>query len=131
MIRVSLAHANVEHLEHEIEPRRPHETLYDFTVRAMHETTLEVRALRALLDAHALALSAERAAVARQTTLLLVGQSIVAGAGAAVVYGPETLSQGCVVTLLVALITGFAGELLHGFATSLDRLHARLTRWWQ
>ncbi len=57
MIRVTLADGTAELIEREIEPRRPGETLYDFMLRSAHETSLEARALRALLDAHVASLA--------------------------------------------------------------------------
>jgi hypothetical protein len=131
MIRVTLANGTSELLEREIEPRRPDETLYDFMLRSAHEATLEARALRALLDAHMTGLRAERAAVMRQRRTLLLGQSIVAGVIAAALFRPDTLGDGCIMVLPVAVFTTAAGLALARIAPWLDQRLMRAVRWWR
>lgn len=129
MIRVTLANGTSELLDREIEPRRPGETLYDFMLRSAHEATLEVRALRALLDAHIAGLKAERAAVARQRRMLLSGQSVVAGVVAAALFRPDTLGDGLIMVLPVAVFSAAAGLVLVRVAPWLDRGLVNLMRW--
>ena len=132
MIRVTLADGASEYLEREIKPRRADETLYDFMLRAAHETTLEARTLRALLDAHATALASERASVVRQRRMLLVGQSIIAASISVALVRPDTLRDALTLGLPIAVTTAFSGLLFARRTKGLDRLLVRLTRrWWR
>lgn len=131
MIRVPLVDGASEYPEREIEPRRPHESLYDFMRRAAHETTLEVLALRARLDAHATALASERASVVRQKRMLFLGQSVIAAFTCVALERPDTLGDALVLGLPVAVITASVGLILAHSTESLDRLLVRLTRRWR
>ncbi len=131
MIRVTLADGASEYLGREIEPRRAHETLYDFMLRATHETTLDVRALRALLDGHVKALANERASVLRQRRMLLVGQSIISALICVALVRPDTLEDALILGAPVAIMTAGAGLMLARSTRSFDRLFVRLTRRWR
>lgn len=131
MIRVTLADGTAELIEREIEPRRPGETLYDFMLRSAHETSLEARALRALLDAHVASLGAERASVDRRRRAMLVGQSLIAGLVASVLIRPDTVGDACIVAMPVAILTLGASLLLSFFMPALDRGFVRMARRWR
>lgn len=128
MIRVTLANGASELLERENEPRRPDETLYDFMLRSAHETALEARALRALLDAHMASLAAERAAALRQRRMLLVGQGLIAGMVASLLIRPDTIGDFWLLALPVAVLTISASLVLAHLLPGLDRGFARVTR---
>lgn len=131
MIRVTLANGASELLEREIEPRRPDETLYDFMLRSAHETTLEARALRALLDAHIAGLAAERAMAVRQRRVLLLGQSLIGGMVASLLIRPDTIGDFWLFALPVAVLTMGASLVLAHFLPGLDRGVARIMRRWR
>jgi hypothetical protein len=131
MIRVTLADGTAELIEREIEPRRPGETLYDFMLRSAHETTLEARALRALLDAHVASLGAERASVVRRQRAMLVGQSLIAGVVASVLIRPDTIGDACIIAMPVAVLTMGASLVLSFFIPVLDQGFTRMMRRWR
>lgn len=131
MIRVTLADGTAELIEREIEPRRAGETLYDFMLRSAHETSLEARALRALLDAHVASLSAERASVVRRRRAMLVGESLIAGMVASVLIRPDTFGDACIIAMPVTALTMGASLALSFFMPALDKGFIRMVRRWR
>jgi hypothetical protein len=131
MIRVTLADGSVEILDRQTEPRRPDETLYDFMLRSAHETGLEARALRSLLDAHVASVVAERTAVARRRRLMLIGQSVIAGTVASLLIRPDTIGDACIIALPDGILTMVASLVLSHFMPRLDHGLVRVAQWWR
>ncbi len=131
MIRVTLANGSSELLEREIAPRRPDETLYDFTLRSAREMTLETRALRALLDGHMANLAAERSATRRQQRLMLVGQSVIGALIATLLIRPDTIGDACIIALPAAVLTTGSSLLFLRAVPGLDLGLVRACRWWR
>ena len=131
MIRVTLAEGAADRLDREIEARRSGETFYDFMVRSGHETALDAKALRALVEAHKANLVAERAAVVRQRRWMVTGQGLMAGAIACLMSRPDTLGDALILAMPVAILTLGAGLVLSRLAPGLDQRLVRAARRWR